>query len=97
LKLGFFNHILPNGQQSSVKAVDIVAIVAMIKNILFIGVFLVLFVLLINDLRTELTVPYEGYSWMAILMIGRDWLIATLIIALVFSMRRWRKEISDDH
>ncbi len=47
--------------------------------------------LLINDLRTEISTPYEGYSWMAILMIGRDWLVVALIVALFIAMRPWKK------
>jgi len=53
----------------------------------------VLGALLINDLITEVTVPYEGYSWMAILMIGRDWLLIALIIALFIAMRPWKREL----
>ncbi len=52
---------------------------------------LVLIMLLINDLRTEMTTPYEGYSWIAILMIGRDWLMIALIISLFIAMRPWKK------
>ena len=52
---------------------------------------LVLIMLLINDLRTEISTPYEGYSWMAILMIGRDWLVIALIVALFIAMRPWKK------
>ena len=47
--------------------------------------------LLVNDLRTEILTPYGGYSWMAILMVGRDWLIVALIVSLFISMRPWKK------
>ncbi|MCK5082967.1 MAG: sodium-dependent transporter, partial [Candidatus Omnitrophica bacterium] len=52
---------------------------------------LVLIMMLVNDLRMEILTPYEGYSWMAILMIGRDWLVIALIVALFISMRPWKK------
>jgi len=55
----------------------------------------VLLVLLISSLREEFKVAYEGYPVLALIVIGRDWLIATFICALVFSMRRWKKEISN--
>lgn len=56
---------------------------------------LVLIALLVNDLKTELSVPYEGYSWMAILMIGRDWLMIALIISLFIAMVPWKRELKD--
>lgn len=55
----------------------------------------VLIVLLISSFREEFRAAYEGYPVLSLILIGRDWLIATLFIALVFSMRRWKKEISD--
>jgi len=57
---------------------------------------LVLVWLLINDLRTEVSVPYEGYSWMAILMIGRDWLMIALIISLFIATRPWKRGLKDE-
>lgn len=54
---------------------------------------IILVLLLINDLKGEFASPYENYSWLAIILIGRDWLILALFISLIFSMRRWRKEI----
>ncbi len=53
----------------------------------------ILALLLINDLKGEFSSPYENYSWLSIILIGRDWLILALFTALIFSMRRWRKEI----
>ena len=55
----------------------------------------VLIILLISSLREEFKVAYEGYPILSLILIGRDWLFATLFIALVFTMRRWKKEISD--
>jgi len=56
---------------------------------------LVLILLLVNDLKTELSAPYEGYSWMAILMIGRDWLVIALIVSLFIAMRPWKRELKE--
>ena len=56
---------------------------------------LVLLMLLFNDLRVELSAPYEGYSWVAILIIGRDWLIIALIISLFVAMRPWKRELEE--
>lgn len=53
---------------------------------------LVLFMLLINDFVDEINPPpYEGYSWMALVLIGRDWLVLTLIASLFISVRPWQK------
>ena len=51
---------------------------------------LVLIVILVGDLANELSAPYEGYSWTALVMIGRDWLLITLIAAFVLASRPWR-------
>lgn len=51
----------------------------------------ILIVLLANDLVSDLQRPYGGYPWIALLLIGRDWLIATLVAALIVAMRPWRK------
>ncbi len=55
----------------------------------------VLIVLLVNDLSKELTNPYGDYPWVAIILIGRDWLLVALIAALIISMRPWRSDLSD--
>lgn len=53
----------------------------------------VLAVLFFNDLVTDSRRPYGGYPWIALILIGRDWLIATLIAALIVAMRPWRKTL----
>ncbi len=53
----------------------------------------VLIGLLLNDLKTEFSRPYEGYSPLALVLIGRDSILFALFAALVFSIRRWRKEL----
>jgi NSS family neurotransmitter:Na+ symporter len=49
-----------------------------------------LIVLFVSDLIADVRRPYEGYSWIAIILIGRDWLILTLIAALLVAVRPWR-------
>lgn len=56
---------------------------------------LALIALLINDLKEELSRPYEGYPWMAIRMIGRDWLMIALIISLFVAQRPWKRELEE--
>jgi hypothetical protein len=53
----------------------------------------VLLVLIGSGLSADLAKPYEGYSWMAIVLIGRDWLLATLVTALFVAMRPWRRPL----
>ncbi len=53
---------------------------------------LVLSIILIGDIYNEIKQPYEGYSWTALLLIGRDWVILTFIVALVLAMRPWKTE-----
>lgn len=51
---------------------------------------LVLTVILIWDLYGEINSAYEGYSWTSLILIGRDWLLATLMVALVIAAQPWR-------
>jgi len=53
----------------------------------------VLIILLINDLMREVQAPYGDYSWLSVIMIGRDSLLITLIVAFVVSMWPWKKEL----
>lgn len=46
----------------------------------------------IGDLYNELQKPYGDYSWTALLLIGRDWLIATLAIAFIITLKPWRTD-----
>lgn len=54
---------------------------------------LILLALIIKDLFEEISAPYGDYGWPAILIIGRDWLIWTLIAALIISLRPWKSEL----
>jgi NSS family neurotransmitter:Na+ symporter len=53
---------------------------------------LVLSVILVGDLYQEIKQPYEGYSWTAIILIGRDWILLTFIVALIIAMRPWKTD-----
>lgn len=47
----------------------------------------------LSDLVRDVRQPYGGYPRIWILLIGRDWLVATLIAALFVAMRPWRKPL----
>lgn len=57
---------------------------------------LVLSTVLINDIIQEVSVPYGGYSWLAIILIGRDWILATLISAIIVSRLKWCRGVHFD-
>ena len=48
--------------------------------------------LLIYSLVEEISRPYEGYSWIALILIGRDWLIVTLFFAIIIANYGWKVE-----
>jgi NSS family neurotransmitter:Na+ symporter len=54
---------------------------------------LILITLLLNDLAKELSHSYGGYPWLANILIGRDWLFATLFTAIIIAGRPWRIDI----
>jgi NSS family neurotransmitter:Na+ symporter len=51
---------------------------------------LVLLVILAGDLYSEFSTPYGDYSWTSLIIIGRDWLLVTLIMAIFVANRPWR-------
>ncbi|RKY37422.1 MAG: sodium-dependent transporter [Candidatus Omnitrophota bacterium] len=53
---------------------------------------LILFALFISSLSNEVLTPYAGYPWLAIILIGRDWLIYTLFFAIIVAAHPWRVE-----
>lgn len=57
---------------------------------------MVLIVLLINSLYHETTAPYEGYPWVAVILIGRDWIFGAMIVALFIAMRPWKRELEHE-
>ncbi|MFH1359792.1 MAG: sodium-dependent transporter [Candidatus Omnitrophota bacterium] len=56
----------------------------------------ILIVILINDIIKEVAKPYEGYPWLSIVLIGRDWLLFALIAALVIAARPWKRDLDAD-
>jgi NSS family neurotransmitter:Na+ symporter len=53
---------------------------------------LVLAVILAGDLYNELKEPYGGYSWASLILIGRDWVLITLVAAFWMASRPWKTE-----
>jgi NSS family neurotransmitter:Na+ symporter len=53
---------------------------------------LILISFLLSSLWEEFSVPYGGYSWVAIILIGRDWLLYTLFIAIIVASHPWKVE-----
>lgn len=53
---------------------------------------LMLSIVLVGDLVSEMKKPYGGYSWTSLILIGRDWLLITLAMAIVFANRPWKTE-----
>jgi len=53
---------------------------------------LVLGVILAGDLYGEIHKPYGGYTWTSIILIGRDWVLLTLIAAFWIAARPWKTE-----
>lgn len=51
-----------------------------------------LLTILISSLVQELRVPYGGYSRLALILIGRDWLIYTLFSAVLVASYPWKIE-----
>lgn len=47
-------------------------------------------VIFVNGLLKELASPYEGYPWLAIVLIGRDWVLFTLFFAVIVAGRPWK-------
>jgi len=56
---------------------------------------IILLVILATSLKEEFAAAYGGYPWLAIVLIGRDWLIYTLFMAIVVSAHPWRVEPRD--
>jgi len=50
----------------------------------------VLGTILIGDLCSEIKKPYGGYSWTCLILIGRDWLLLTLIAGFWIALRPWK-------
>ncbi len=55
---------------------------------------LVLIGLLLSSLQQEFTDPYGGYSRLSLIIIGRDWLLITLFMAVIVASHPWKAEPS---
>jgi len=49
----------------------------------------ILGLMLLGDIIAEMKVPYGGYSWFAIFMVGINWIVFTLIVAVFLTRRPW--------
>ncbi|UCD83527.1 MAG: sodium-dependent transporter, partial [Deltaproteobacteria bacterium] len=56
---------------------------------------IILGIIIFGNLVKELSQPYEGYSWTSLILIGRDWLLITLIAAFFLARRPWKGETKD--
>ena len=53
----------------------------------------VLIFIFFGDIFKELKQPYGGYSWTALILIGRDWLLITLFASFIVAGRPWKTRI----
>ncbi len=51
---------------------------------------LILGIILVGDILGEFKEPYGGYSWTSLIIIGRDWLLLTLVAAFWVALRPWK-------
>ncbi|MCF7907521.1 MAG: sodium-dependent transporter [Candidatus Omnitrophica bacterium] len=56
---------------------------------------LILLIIFVSALVEEFSTPYGGYSRLAIVLIGRDWLIYTLFFAIIVASHHWKTEPSE--
>ncbi|MFC2091803.1 sodium-dependent transporter, partial [Elusimicrobiota bacterium] len=54
----------------------------------------VLIVILISSLFGEFTQPYGGYPVVWLILIGRDWIIATIIASMIITRYEWKRQES---
>jgi len=53
---------------------------------------LMLTIICVGDIYNELQKPYGGYSWASLILIGRDWLLATLAVAIILAFQPWKTQ-----
>lgn len=49
-------------------------------------------ILLIGALYKEVRSPYEGYPWGAIIMLGVVWILSTVLVAIIFTLKPWKTD-----
>ncbi len=52
----------------------------------------ILGVILLSDLISEISKPYGDYTWTSLILIGRDWLLITIAVAITFANRPWKNQ-----
>jgi len=53
---------------------------------------LVLGIMLAGAIKNEVTKPYGGYGWAAIVMIGLMWIVLTILASVIIAMRQWKTD-----
>jgi len=53
---------------------------------------IILSFILFGDLISEIRKPYGDYTWTSLILIGRDWLLITLFMAIIFANRPWKNQ-----
>lgn len=56
---------------------------------------LILIFIIVGSLFKEVNKPYNNYGWANILSIGVSWLVITIIVAVGFSLTKWKTDISN--
>ncbi len=51
---------------------------------------LALMIIILGDLYQDITQPYGNYTWTALILIGRDWLLFNLALAVFLASRPWK-------
>ena len=51
----------------------------------------VLIVILVSGLFQEFSAPYGGYPVVWLILIGRDWILATIIASIMITRYEWKK------
>lgn len=52
----------------------------------------ILGIILLGDLISEISKPYGDYTWTSLILIGRDWLLITIAVAITFANRPWKNQ-----
>ncbi|RME65864.1 MAG: hypothetical protein D6778_05635 [Nitrospirae bacterium] len=53
---------------------------------------LVLGIMLTGAIKNEVSKPYGGYGWAAVVLIGLMWVVLTILAAVVIALKPWRTE-----
>ncbi|RMG00190.1 MAG: sodium-dependent transporter [Nitrospirae bacterium] len=53
---------------------------------------LILAIMLAGAIKNEVAKPYGGYGWAAVALIGINWIVLTVLAAVVIASRNWRTD-----